>query len=131
MTDHGQPAPARRYPYLPELDGLRAVAIVLVVAAHTISGSLGRGGPWYRLGEFGVLLFFVLSGFLITGILCTSVTPGEWGGLWEFYVRRVLRIFPAAYAFLGLWRGPSGRRRYPAGTCTSSPSRRSWRQLFS
>jgi peptidoglycan/LPS O-acetylase OafA/YrhL len=102
MTDHGQPAPARRYPYLPELDGLRAVAIVLVVAAHTISGSLGRGGPWYRLGEFGVLLFFVLSGFLITGILCTSVTPGEWGGLWEFYVRRVLRIFPAAYAFLGV-----------------------------
>ena len=94
------PAFAPRFPYLPELDGLRAVAIGLVIVGHTMSGSLALGGPWHRLGELGVMLFFVLSGFLITGILCASEEAYGRVDLREFYLRRALRIFPAAYAFL-------------------------------
>jgi peptidoglycan/LPS O-acetylase OafA/YrhL len=86
--------------HLPELDGLRGIAIILVIVAHTISGSLGIRGPWYRLGELGVMVFFVLSGFLITGVLNTSERTRGRIDLREFYVRRALRIFPAAYALL-------------------------------
>ena len=80
---------------MPQLDGLRAIAITLVVLHHY---DLPGGGAVY-----GVHLFFLLSGFLITGILIkakTAVLAGAgscWLALRQFYVRRCLRIFPLYY----------------------------------
>ncbi len=78
--------------YYPALDGLRAVAVLLVFAEHFV------GLP---LGWSGVDVFFVLSGFLITSILWK--TRGEEHRFRNFYVRRTLRIFPVYYGvFLAL-----------------------------
>jgi peptidoglycan/LPS O-acetylase OafA/YrhL len=75
--------------YYPALDGLRAVAFLLVFFLHYL------GLPW---GWVGVEMFFVLSGFLITGILYdTRDHPHRWR---TFYVRRALRIFPLYYGTL-------------------------------
>ncbi|MGH0031148.1 MAG: acyltransferase family protein [Myxococcota bacterium] len=88
----------------PKLDGLRGLAILLVVFSHG-GDRLGLAGPVgevYRtavgMGWVGVDLFFVLSGYLITGILLD--TAGRPGWLTSFYARRTLRIFPAYYAWL-------------------------------
>ncbi|MBC7950118.1 MAG: acyltransferase [Chitinophagaceae bacterium] len=76
--------------YYPALDGLRGIAIVLVICCHNFNFI-----PYFRLGWVGVDLFFVLSGFLITDILLR--TKGEKNFLQNFYLRRVLRIFPLYY----------------------------------
>src|SRR5262245_51702744 len=78
------------------LDGLRAVAILAVILLHA--------GIW-RAGGIGVDLFFVLSGFLITGILLDAKASAPvWRKyLWPFYVRRALRIFPVAFAAMSLF----------------------------
>lgn len=85
------------------LDGLRGVAILMVLVLHfTLMGP----GPGLEtailrtaeLGWVGVDLFFVLSGFLITGILWDS--RGQDGYFVRFYARRTVRIFPLYYAFL-------------------------------
>lgn len=82
--------------YYPALDGLRGFAILLVVLYHNFSFL-----PYLNYGWLGVDLFFVLSGFLITQILCTTVNSGNY--FRNFYVRRVLRIFPLYYLFLILF----------------------------
>ncbi|MGY0574087.1 acyltransferase family protein [Bradyrhizobium sp. RDM12] len=75
--------------YRPDIDGLRAVSILLVVGYHA--------HPWMLPGGFiGVDVFFVISGFLITRIL---LTPGG-VPLATFYARRIKRIFPALIAVL-------------------------------
>jgi len=90
------------------LDGLRGFALVMVLYAHC-SGILGlrSGDPWptsavldvgWHYGSMGVDLFFVLSGFLITRILFSTKTNPRC--LRNFYIRRVLRIFPVYYSFL-------------------------------
>src|SRR5579875_585853 len=86
----------------PALDGLRGVAILLVYIFH-YGGGLRSSHPLLRgLGYFtesgwtGVILFFALSGFLITGSLWDS--RDERDVLRNFYMRRVLRIFPLYYA---------------------------------
>jgi peptidoglycan/LPS O-acetylase OafA/YrhL len=87
--------------YIPALDGLRAIAILLVVVAHfaTSGQSPTRLQSYiFAIGKTGVDLFFVLSGFLITRLLLAS--RGQPGFLKNFYIRRVLRIFPAYYGFL-------------------------------
>lgn len=73
--------------YRPEIDGLRAVAIVPVVLFH--SGLTGLRG-----GHLGVDVFFVLSGYLITSILLTDLDRGRFS-LRVFYERRARRIMPA------------------------------------
>jgi peptidoglycan/LPS O-acetylase OafA/YrhL len=91
----------RRYP---ELDGIRGVAIlaVLVFHARTVAEPFGTSASLYRAaaeaGWVGVDLFFVLSGFLITGILLDTCERQRY--FRNFYMRRVLRIFPLYYAAL-------------------------------
>lgn len=82
--------------YLPQLDGLRAVAVACVLAFHFVPG-VDRYAP---LGSMGVRLFFVLSGFLITGILLSWRGQPVGVALQTFYVRRALRIFPLFYFVL-------------------------------
>lgn len=77
--------------YRPDIDGLRAVAVVLVLMFH-----LGLGVPG---GYIGVDVFFVISGFLITGIIKREIDQGEFT-LAGFYTRRARRILPALLAVL-------------------------------
>jgi peptidoglycan/LPS O-acetylase OafA/YrhL len=86
------------YPYL---DGLRGLAILLVLAGHALGFSLGitAAAP---LGGTGVMVFFVLSGFLITNILHAERVRTSTVSLRRFYLRRTLRIFPAYYAMVGV-----------------------------
>jgi peptidoglycan/LPS O-acetylase OafA/YrhL len=87
--------------HLPALDGLRGMAALMVIAFHLwLQGYLGDRSiaRVAIIGQTGVDLFFVLSGFLITRILLSS--RDEPGHLMRFYVRRSLRIFPLYY--LGL-----------------------------
>lgn len=73
--------------YRPDIDGLRAVAIISVVAFHAFPGKLPGG-------FIGVDIFFVISGFLISKIIFSSLERDRFS-LVEFYVRRIRRIFPA------------------------------------
>jgi peptidoglycan/LPS O-acetylase OafA/YrhL len=92
-------------PHLPLLDGLRGLAILMVLMLHVghISASpIGIDRLVRKIattGWMGVDLFFVLSGFLITGILLDAKTNSK-NYFRNFYMRRVLRIFPLNYAFL-------------------------------
>jgi peptidoglycan/LPS O-acetylase OafA/YrhL len=81
--------------HLPGLDGLRAVAVGLVVLYHL-------GFQWVP-GGHGVLVFFVLSGFLITWLLLRERERTGSISLRRFYLRRALRILPAFYCFWFGW----------------------------
>ncbi|WP_323122070.1 acyltransferase family protein [Burkholderia alba] len=89
-----------------ELTGLRAVAVTMVVAGHaehTLAGGYTHGLAVLRLfsdGRLGVLVFFVLSGFLITRLLHAELQRSGRLRLARFYVRRALRIWPAFYAYI-------------------------------
>lgn len=74
--------------YFPALDGVRALAIGIVLAAH-------GGVAWFRSGGVGVDLFFVLSGYLITSILAAEVAATGRLSFRNFYARRFLRLAPA------------------------------------
>jgi peptidoglycan/LPS O-acetylase OafA/YrhL len=86
------------------LDGLRAASVVLVLLGHESNCTAAPG--WLRLAEpyanFGVRVFFVISGFLITHLLLREHERNGTIGLGGFYVRRFYRIFPAAYAFMAV-----------------------------
>ena len=88
--------------YRPALDGLRAVAIALVMWAHAVGILLHRRLTVGLGGLLGVDLFFVLSGFLITSLLIERRRPNGQTDLPDFYRRRVLRLFPALYVFLAV-----------------------------
>ena len=102
--------PAGRRPrwlsgHIPALDGVRGIAVLLVVLFHTthLSDASASGkAVWWLMasGWTGVDLFFVLSGFLITGILLDA--KGQRNYFRNFYVRRSLRIFPLYYAALAV-----------------------------
>lgn len=96
-------SPAIRCARVTALDGLRFFAVAGVMAVHFSPGSLGKLGPW---GDWGVRVFFVLSGYLITGILIgmrDRIDAGhaqpttEYG---RFFSRRAFRLFPAYAATL-------------------------------
>jgi len=96
-----------RWTHLPQLDGLRALAVAAVLVSHFGLGHrLERVVEAVDWGHLGVRLFFVLSGFLITRLLLErrrAVQEAEQAApdaLRRFYVRRVLRIFPIFYLTL-------------------------------
>lgn len=88
--------------YFPALDGIRYVAMLLVLLSHYVVFT--RFGPLsVLLGAVGVNLFFVLSGFLITRILLAQKEDPRQGPLADlrsFYSRRILRIFPLYYLLI-------------------------------
>jgi peptidoglycan/LPS O-acetylase OafA/YrhL len=84
---------------IPELDGLRGVAVLSVVLAHYL-GDVQHRLPFLDLGWVGVCLFFVLSGFLIGSILLEYRDVDNY--LVTFYARRAFRIFPIYYLVIVL-----------------------------
>ena len=78
--------------YRPDIDGLRAVAILSVIGFHAFPGK-------FPGGFIGVDIFFVISGFLISTIVFSSLERDRFSFV-EFYIRRIRRIFPALFAVL-------------------------------
>ena len=72
--------------YRPDIDGLRALAVLSVVIFHAYP-------KWFKWGFIGVDIFFVISGFLITAILLAGLEKHQFN-LMDFYDRRIRRIFP-------------------------------------
>jgi peptidoglycan/LPS O-acetylase OafA/YrhL len=89
VTDTHRPKPAPKSSFRGDLEGLRAVAVILVLLYHAQI-------PFFGAGYVGVDVFFVLSGFLITGILLRERESSGAISLPGFYARRARRILPAA-----------------------------------
>lgn len=89
--------------YMPQLDGLRGLAVAAVLVQHAVP-TIGRSVPLARLG---VVLFFVLSGYLITRLLLAARDRAEADGNWRgafgrFYANRATRILPIYVLVVGL-----------------------------
>lgn len=97
-------------PYLPALDGVRGLAALTVLLGHSPAWLF----PWPHFAMTAVLIFFALSGFLITRILLDSKSKGEM--LRHFYWRRSLRIFPIYFLTIAVagWWAPRGMWLYAA-----------------
>lgn len=95
---------AARIFHLPALDGVRGLAVLMVIAYHSMHAVTPTGGVETKVATLigmlwcGVDLFFVLSGFLITRILLATLDSPRY--FRSFYARRTLRIFPLYYGFL-------------------------------
>jgi peptidoglycan/LPS O-acetylase OafA/YrhL len=93
--------------FIPSLDGLRGLAVLLVFFYHALPA-------WPLPGGLGVTVFFFLSGFLITTLLRREIEASRTIGFWNFYLRRALRILPLFYLVLvvtglfKLWLEPEG-----------------------
>jgi peptidoglycan/LPS O-acetylase OafA/YrhL len=85
-----------RLGYKPRLDGIRAIAVLLVIASHCFTWAGGAGA-------IGVGTFVVLSGFLITAVLDEEIAATGILNLRNFYMRRVLRLYPALVAVVGIY----------------------------
>lgn len=75
--------------YRPEIDGLRAIAVIAVVLTH-------MNPDWLPGGFVGVDVFFVISGFLITGIIYRKITTNTFS-IKDFYIKRLRRILPVYF----------------------------------
>jgi peptidoglycan/LPS O-acetylase OafA/YrhL len=84
--------------YVAELDGLRAISVLLVISTHM------HQKVWTRAsGPLGVVVFFVLSGFLITSLAMQEEASTGTVSLKAFYIRRSFRIFPLYYLILAVY----------------------------
>lgn len=103
-----QPEPNRKggERRIPSLGGLRAISIGLVLLAHLTGCQNFFSADFLRpagdIGNLGVRVFFVISGFLITTLLLDEYAATRRISLKHFYIRRTLRIFPAFYCFLAV-----------------------------
>ena len=93
--------------YFPALDALRAIAMLLVFAAHLgpVAATVGVGNVWTapaEVGTVGLVLFFVLSGFLITYLLLVEQKDHARINIPRFYLRRILRIWPLYFLIVGI-----------------------------
>jgi peptidoglycan/LPS O-acetylase OafA/YrhL len=91
--------------YLPGLNGLRAIAAFGVLFSHVNLGIEAYGLPIRKtsdLAGFGVTIFFALSGFLITYLLLKEKEQFNTINIKNFYVRRILRIWPLYFLFIGI-----------------------------
>lgn len=86
------PAHSNSALYRPDIDGLRAIAVLSVVGYHAFP-------YWFPGGFVGVDVFFVISGFLISRIILGDLTEGRFS-IREFYLRRIRRIFPSLLVVL-------------------------------
>src|SRR4051812_16319474 len=89
---------------IPSLDGLRGISILMVLLGH-LAGTRGfpvsaAAGNRLAVAAIGVHVFFVISGFLITGLLLGELAATDRIKLGRFYFRRTLRIFPPYYALI-------------------------------
>lgn len=91
---------AKKRDYIPTLDGLRAVAILLVILSHTVGHT--EHPRIAELGHLGVRIFFALSGYLITTRLLEEYSSTGKISLRNFYLRRIFRILPPALFYLGV-----------------------------
>ncbi len=105
MTSTFLTGPVSRNGHVPALDGIRGLAILMVLGSHLFASNSAMSGRVTRFvgdvlgyGHFGVDLFFALSGFLITGVLVDGLDDPHF--FKNFYIRRVLRIFPLYYGVL-------------------------------
>ena len=110
LSDTPNPASTFLFQHIPELDGFRGLAVLVVVFGHYFEyrlPSLGR--QFATVDKLGVLLFFVLSGFLITGLLHRERSVTNHVSFHRFYIRRALRLGPALLVFLScsVTSGPS------------------------
>ena len=96
-TPREEERPTRLTDYRPHLDGLRAIAVYLVVAFHSEIGRLSGG-------FIGVDVFFVLSGYLVTQLLLRDLGSFDRVRLRRFYARRYRRLLPAAFVALSYQR---------------------------
>ncbi|WP_164981310.1 acyltransferase family protein [Silvibacterium dinghuense] len=96
---------------IPSLDGLRAISIILVIFDHFFMGHESGTHRSFAVkllyatlgnGEFGVEVFFVISGFLITYLLLREREKNGCISLKDFYIRRFFRIFPAYYTLIAV-----------------------------
>jgi peptidoglycan/LPS O-acetylase OafA/YrhL len=117
----------QRLGHLPALDGLRGVAILLVIGRHAFRTPIGGG--------YGVDLFFVLSGFLITTLLLEERDATGTIGFRRFYARRARRLVPALFAMLAVYlavetvagrAGDAARRIAAAGFYTANLFQAFW-----
>lgn len=94
--------------HIPSIDGLRAISIILVLFGHsypTVSNQNGTLDIFFHFignAHIGVMTFFVISGYLITYLLRNEWEEKGTINLRDFYLRRILRIFPAFYSYLAL-----------------------------
>ncbi len=117
--------------YQPSLDGVRAFSVIAVILYH-------GGFTWMSGGFFGVEVFFVVSGFLITSLLIEERDRASRVDLWQFWIRRWRRLLPALFAMfvvVGVWAVFWGsaeqhtqlRRDFPWGIFYLA----NWGQIFS
>jgi peptidoglycan/LPS O-acetylase OafA/YrhL len=90
MKDRSQPSSRTHLPYMPGLDGLRAIAVLAVFVYH-----FHNGGGWLPGGFLGVDVFFVISGYLITSLLLSEFRRTGRVDLVAFWLRRARRLLPA------------------------------------
>ena len=99
-----QLAPPFRFGHFPQLDGFRGLAVLLVLVGHAMEFSGAKpeiiGNTGNSLAQLGVVLFLILSGFLISGLLWREKKTFGQIDLKAFYLRRALRLGPALGAFL-------------------------------
>ncbi|MGB0975218.1 MAG: acyltransferase family protein [Flavobacteriaceae bacterium] len=80
---------------IPSLDGLRAISIIMVILGH----SFGSFFKWVDIANLGVRVFFIISAYLIVGILLKDVERERFS-IKRFYFKRLMRTFPAFYVYL-------------------------------